>query len=286
MALPVACATLRTFAEEMKTELSAYACLAGAIIIAITATHGHAQPEPKAPKEPRKERLGKRPADTFSKIIDHSTSPNKRLAVAVGSKDGSAPVWYKHSHRGRAGVPEVSFSMDGDGPNSAANYLLDIRHNRVVALLDGNYFGTRNQYNHVSYATFWSPDSRWFLELQQWRWATGTCTVHRMNSEGLPAERIDFIATARELVDQELRELLPKSTAEERKGYAVTITVSGITSDGTLTARISAVTPKVIGPIVELSVIARIEEANNGRLSTAVVKVGRPTANKMEQDNR
>lgn len=273
----------------MKTGFWACACLAGAIIIAITATQGHAQTEPEASKDPRKERLGKRPADTFSKIIDHSTSPNKRLTVAVGSKDGSKPIWYKHNHRGRAGVPEVSFSMDGDGPNSAANYLLDVRHNRVVAILDGNYFGTRNEYNHVSYAAFWSPDSRWFLECQDWRWATGPCTVHRISAEGIPVGRLDLLPTARKLVDQELRARAPRLTPQERNGYAIRITVSGITNEGVLTARISGEMPKGLDEkwvFVELSVSAKIEAGDDGLLSTHVVEVRKPEANKTEQNDR
>ena len=119
--------------------------LAVCFFLATVVTNGNAESETKPEIDTRMEKLeklGKLPASQFSKIIDHSTSPNKRLAVAVGSKDGSKPVWHKTNHQGRVDVSEFSFVLEGDG--SSANYLINVQDARVVRVLDGDYLGTRN----------------------------------------------------------------------------------------------------------------------------------------------
>ena len=263
--------------------------LAVCFFLATVVTNGNAESETKPEIDTRMEKLeklGKLPASQFSKIIDHSTSPNKRLAVAVGSKDGSKPVWHKTNHQGRADVSEFSFVLEGDG--SSANYLINVQDDRVVGVLDGDYFGTRNKYNHASYTALWSPASRWFVEQQQWKWSTGPCTVHRMNAKGLPAGRIGLDSMAEKYVDEQLRKLSPELTAQERKGYAIRMNVSGITNDGEFTVEIEAEAPKKLEEkyvFLELSITAKVEESNNGALSIRVARVSIPTA-KPEQNDR
>jgi hypothetical protein len=142
------------------------------------------------PKQASVAELEKIPASNFTKVIDHSASPNKRLAVAVGSKDGIKPDWQNSDHPGRTSVVEISFLLVGD--DSSANYLINVLDDRVVGVLDGSHLGTLNSYNHNSHAASWSPDSHWLVETQQWKWATGTCTIHRLSADGLLVARVSL----------------------------------------------------------------------------------------------
>jgi hypothetical protein len=242
-----------------------------------------AQPETKLENAARMERLRELPASQFTKVIVDSVSPNKRLAVAVGAKDGTQPAWQKLSHEG-----ESSFILDGP-VDDAANYLIKVQDDRVVAILDGNYFGTFNNYNHASYVVIWSPDSRWLVEQQDWKWHSWPCTAHRINADGIPAGRIGLKPMAEKCVDEQLRKLSPKLSAEEREGYAIKMKVSEITNDGEFTAEISAEIPKSIEEkyvTLELSIAAKIEESVTGALSILLKKVSIPITNKPTQNER
>ena len=76
--------------------------------------------------------LSKVPASDFTKIINHSTSPNKQLAVDLGSVDGSQLDGTEYPHEGRGGVPEISYGLE-----SRQTYLGDVKANHVIGILDG-----------------------------------------------------------------------------------------------------------------------------------------------------
>lgn len=246
----------------MKTDFWVHAGLASAIIIAITAGHGHAQSKAKASNDARLEQLGTRPADTFTKVIDQSNSPNNRLAIAVGLIDGSKPRWQ---------TSEGS-SYLSENPK-IANFLIDVQRNRVVGVLDGNHFGTHNEYNHVEHAVSWSPDSRWLVETQQWKWATGTCTVHRLSLDGASVSRFDLEAVATTVVGERLQRGRPSPSPDALEGYAVVIDNVTISNDGTVAADVLAYQPRGDGESVDLSIIAKAELPESGQLSLGVVRV-------------
>ena len=109
-----------------------------------------------------------------------------------------------------------------------------------------------------------------------------------MNAKGLPAGRIGLDSMAEKYVDEQLRKLSPELTAQERKGYAIRMNVSGITNDGEFTVGIEAEAPKKLEEkyvFLELSITAKVEESNNGALSIRVARVSIPTA-KPEQNDR
>lgn len=221
------------------------------------------------------EKLKQIPADVFTRIIDRSTSPNEQLAVAFGSVDGSDPNWEGYAD-GRGGLfhddavlPEFSYSLE-----NGRTYLLDMANNRITGILDSRRLGTRSTYNHESGRIAWSPDSRWLVESQSWKWYTKTCTVHRLSTEGALGARLDFEAAARKIVDEKLREISPKSTQEERNRYAVTVYASGISNEGILTAKIYAEIPKATeSEYVDLSISVEVKERVDGKLFIGIPKV-------------
>lgn len=188
--------------------------------------------------------------------------------MALGSKDGKKPDWAEEPYGGRGGAIVPSFYLE-----DCRNYVIDLKADRVTGILDATHFGTRNSYNHESGRVVWSPDGRWLVETRSWKWHTETCTVHRLDAGGGLVARLDFVKSAGEMVDTWLREHSPKLKAEQRR-YAVTITAESISDDGTLAAGVTGEIPKSEeGGYVDLSVTAKVEQAEGGELSLRVLKV-------------
>ena len=238
------------------------ALLAGMIVAA------HAAPEAVPMKKANLEPLAKLPASEFTKLVDQSRSPGQRLAVGVGSLDGSKPKWQKIPEEGEEGT----FVFDGDG--DAANYLVDIEANRVTGVLDSCHIGTGKRYNHESGMFIWSPDGHWLMETQTWKWHTAVCTIHRVNAEGRLSGRLNFRAVAEQVAQQQLRKQFPKLSAKERAQYTVRIEVPTISPEGVVTAKIWSDIPKdEEAASLCLAVSTKIEQAKTGELSAKVLKV-------------
>lgn len=209
------------------------------------------------------------PASEFTKIIDNSTSPDKRFAVALGSKDGKKPEWAVERYEKDGGPNGISYFLE-----PCRNYLVDLKADRVTGILDATHFTTREGMNHESAGFTWSPDSRWLVETQSWKWHTATCTVHRLDADGRMSARLDFLKSAAGILDTWLREHAPQLTAEQRGSYAFYASIDSISNDGTLAAGISGEIPKSDdGPLVDLSVAGKLAEEKDGVLSLQGLKV-------------
>ena len=234
----------------------------------LTAIRGE-EPGSKPAEVATLDQLARIPASRFTKVIENSTSPDKRLAVALGSKDGKKPDWEGESYEGRGGAVVHSYILE-----DCRNYVIDLRADRVTGILDGTHFGTRIRHNHESHSTVWSPDSRWLVETQSWKWHTETCTVHRLDAGGGQVARLDFVKEAGEIVDAWLQEQFPKVTADQRGRYAVTISVERIGDDGRLIVGISAQIPKdTEAEYVNVFATAKVEQAEDGKLTLGDSKV-------------
>ena len=230
----------------------------------------HAEPDAQTPPKANLKQLALKKASHFTQHIGQSRSPNKKFTVAVGTRDGTKPKWEKVPYEQEDGSKKMSYSLDGD---NIANYLIDTTTDRVVAVLHGQHFGTLNRYNHESASYAWSADSRWLAETQDWKWNTGTCTVHHLSPEGKSLGHLDLLLAATKLVDSWLQKHAPKLTADDRSGYAVSTTVKSIANDGKLTAKIFAEVPKdENSKYVQLSVTAIITK-KEGKLSLKVTSI-------------
>jgi hypothetical protein len=244
--------------------------IAGVLLLAgLVADGGGAEPEVVAEGMATLGRLAKIPASEFTKVMDNSVSPNKQLAVALGSKDGKKPVWVEDTREGRGGAVEHSYFLE-----DCRNYVVDVKADRVMGILDGTHSGTREKHNHESGHIAWSPDSRWLVETRSWKWSTETCTVHRVGARGQLVARLNFRNAASEIVDTWLREHWPKLTAEQRSRYSITVSLGSISNDGSLVAEVFSEIPKSLDSNgVSVSVSAKVEQAKDGELSIRILKV-------------
>lgn len=229
----------------------------------------NANAEGEPVKRAELDQLQKIAASEFTKVVDHSFSPDKRLAVAVGTLDGGKPVWEKILSDDRP-----SFVLADSQSDNCGNYLIDVATDRVIGILESSHFGTDDRYNHESALFAWSGDSRWLVVTQSWKWNTAVCVLHQVNPKGLSIDRLDFIPVAAAVVSARLLAQFPKLTAEDISRYAVTIQDTRISNDGMFTVKISAEIPKdENSEFVNLAVVAKIEHTENGDLVCKVTKV-------------
>jgi len=242
----------------------------GFLLLVSLAIPGHAEPPAAPVKKPNLEHLAKLPASEFTKIVNSSRSPDKRLAIGVGSLDGSKPKWEQVPPEYDDGTSVLAYDEAAD---HAGNYLIDVGTNRVTAVLDAKHFGTRDHYNHESAKFVWSANSRWLVEVQSWKWCTAVCSVHRVSPEGRLLARLDFLPLAEKAALAQLRKQAPKLTEEQRRKYAVTIEDATISNDGKLTAKLRADAGKdENSEYVNLSVAVKLEATKDGTLSAQVIK--------------
>lgn len=240
------------------------------LLLVASTTRSYAEPAKEPAKKTSLEQLEKIAASEFTKIIDQSQSPNKRLAVGVGSLDGSKPVWEELFREEDGNIRNFMLS-DTD---ACGNYLIDVQANRVTGVLDGIHFGTGKNYNHESSVIVWSDDGRWLIEVQSWKWQTAICTVHQVSVEGRLLGRFDLKKEAERIVSKQLLKQFPKLSPEKQNRYAVTISDPGISNDGTLTIKILADIPKDLeAQYMNLVVVAKLEQTKDGNLSAKVSKI-------------
>ena len=131
------------------------------------------------------------PASNFCKVVDETTSNDGRLAAAAGFLQPGPVDWEKF--RQETG----SFDFDA-GDKDLANFLVDLKEDRVVALLKGKHFGTRPTYNHESYHLAWSADGNYLAETQSWKWYTATAMLYGWDGTGAVASSLDLLPLAKE----------------------------------------------------------------------------------------
>ena len=50
------------------------------------------------------------------------------------------------------------------------NYIVDLTTRQILGTTNGDYFGTKQRYNHDQCDVTWSPDSKMFVEVTSWKW--------------------------------------------------------------------------------------------------------------------
>ncbi len=238
-------------------------CLAATLSFSIAEINA-AEPEQEPEAAVELAKLSKIPASGFTKLLNQSTSPDKKFAIAIGAKDGQPPKWVEDAND--------SYRMWEEA--KTCNYLVDLQSDRVTGILEMRTFDTSNRSNHQSKGAKWSPDSRWLVEEQQWKWDTGVCSVHKIKADGSIAASLDLKLMAGEVLNQVLDKQSPGLSKEIRENYALSVSVDKISNDGTLLANVSAEVPKADEPpSVNVSVAARILQKENGELSVEIKKV-------------
>jgi hypothetical protein len=204
-------------------------------------------------------------ARSFTKLMDDTVSPDRRFAVAVGTADQSRPQWELMELDGRPTY------MIGESSN-IANYLVSLSDFRVLTRLESNHSGTAGTYNHQVAVFQWSLDSRWLTEEHHWKWYTAQCAVHRIDANGMPQARLDLLPIARSVLLQQMLAKVRGSKPSDFDRYALSMSVQKITTDGYITAKLTAQVPKVDeeGVYLETTMTAKLLEGRDGGLSLRV----------------
>lgn len=215
--------------------------------------------EPSAP-------LAANDARRFTKLMRGSISPDRRLAIAVGTADRTRPEWRRVEPNDGS---EPSFLI-ADSFNTA-NYLVSLSAHRVLATLDSNHSGTAAGYNHELAAFHWSLDSRWLVEEHHWKWHTAQCTVHRIGPDGQSLARLDLKPMASKVIARQLLQTVRGAKPGDIKNYSMRIEVIKITNDGFITARVTAGTSKEDSADLEVQVRAKLKQTARGQLAVEEV---------------
>jgi hypothetical protein len=129
------------------------------------------------------------------RVIHNTASPDGRYAVALGfTKDVDWEGFKDPDFPG-------TYSANGWQPDDQApdpdygrivNYIVDLTTRRILGTTNGDYFGTRQRYNHDQCDVTWSPDSKTFVEVTSWKWGYNRCTAAKISSAGKLLDPIDL----------------------------------------------------------------------------------------------
>ncbi|RYD47418.1 MAG: hypothetical protein EOP83_28075 [Verrucomicrobiaceae bacterium] len=208
------------------------------------------------------------PASNFCKVVSETTSKDGRLAVAAGFLRPGPIDWAKFR--------EESGGFDFDASDKElANFLVNLKADRVVAVLKGKHFGTRATYNHESYHLAWSDDGRYLVEMQSWKWHTATAWLHRLNADGEVVSSLDLQPLAKE----QLRLLAEKDHKVPRqkfeKDYSVGLSEATVDAAGKVSVKAWAEVPKTEDPSVSMVMRLTAQVDAEGKLTSGKVEVSK-----------
>ena len=177
------------------------------------------------------------PASNFCKVVDGTTSKDGSTAVAVGFLRPGPVDWSKF--RAESG----DYDLDGEDAE-LANFLVDLKKDRVVAVLRGKHFGTRATYNHERYQVAWSEDGKYLVETQSWKWHTAFATLYVLDGNRAVASSMDLLPVAKE----QLRTILERDHKVARQkfeeAYSVSLSQTAVDAAGRVSLEAVAEVPK------------------------------------------
>jgi len=181
--------------------------------------------------------LAEVPASNFCKVVDGTASKDGRLAAAAGFLRPGPIDWAKF--RAERGY----FDFD-DEDKELANFLVDLKKDRVIAVLKGKHFGTRPAYNHESYHLAWSEDGKYLVETQSWKWHTATAMLYGLDGNGAIVSSMNLLP----LVKEQLRVMAERDhkVARQRfeEKYSVSLSDVAVDEAGRVSVEAWAEVPK------------------------------------------
>ena len=122
------------------------------------------------------------------RVIHDTASPDGRYAVALGFT-GNDIDWEGLKDPDFPGTYSANGWQRDDQPSDSdhgriVNYIVDLTTRQILGTTNGDYFGTRQRYNHNQCDVTWSPDSKLFVEVTSWKWGYNRCTAGKISSAG------------------------------------------------------------------------------------------------------
>ena len=122
------------------------------------------------------------------RVIHDTASPDGRYAVALGFT-GNDIDWEGLKDPDFPGTYSANGWQPDDQPSDSdhgkiVNYIVDLTTRQILGATNGDYFGTKQRYNHDQCDVTWSPDSKMFVEVTSWKWGYNRCTAGKISSAG------------------------------------------------------------------------------------------------------
>ena len=114
------------------------------------------------------------------RVIADSVSPDGRYAIALGLPDGKTD-WEEYRDKELEEEGQTIYTVEEEGHQ---NYLVDLTTRKILGITGGDYFGTKQRYNHRECTVVWSPDSKNFLELTSDKWNYDSCRAGKIAADG------------------------------------------------------------------------------------------------------
>jgi hypothetical protein len=193
-----------------------------------------------------------------ARIIDGTISPSKKLAFA-----------WRQPGRPPTEEPDI-YKLE--------SLLIQLHDGRALAIAPGDYWDTGKLHaNRYDFHAIWSPDSKYVIELLDFRWSTQTLRVYALGERDLPLLALDL----KPIIELAVRKHLRK-TVKNEADYAFEIQGANsgepprltIDNRGLIKTRIEMQVPKADDPEIYVDVVFRVS-VRNGALEARPVSIRR-----------
>ena len=163
------------------------------------------------------------------RVIGDSVSPDGRYAIALGLPEGKTD-WeeYRDKELEEMGVAGI-YTVEEEGHQ---NYLVDLATRKILGTTGGDYFGTKQRYNHRECTLVWSPDSKTFVELTSDKWNYDSCRAGKISPDGKKLVGMVEVGKYAEKVASNYVKAHKRHTADDEGSIA--ISVSDVGNDGSI----------------------------------------------------
>jgi hypothetical protein len=189
---------------------------------------------------PKRDPVAGAPGDSKRfRLIKGSISPDGRYAVAIGfaeapkSWDDFYAVTDDTTDKDQYWIEDEKLRED------LRNYVVDLGTHRIVGETGGNAFGTKTSFGRESWDHYWSPDSRWLVQVRRERWS-GSALALAVDPEKGVVAKADLTEEATEHAAAFLKAKKDR-TAKEME--AVIINSVEVTNEGTVTVELFPTQP-------------------------------------------
>jgi hypothetical protein len=171
------------------------------------------------------------------RVIQKTASPDGRYAVALGFT-GNNINWEGFADSDFPGTYSTNgYQPDDEAPDSdygkIVNYIVDLTTRRILGTTNGDYYGTKQQYNYNQCNVTWSPDSRTFVEVTSRKWGYNRCSTAKISSVGKLLNPVDLGKYA----EKTAQAYLAKHKGAEYDG-SIDISVDTVTDAGVIDLQI------------------------------------------------
>jgi hypothetical protein len=192
-----------------------------------------------------------------ARVIAGTISPSKQLAFAWRAP-GSAPT----------AEPDIY---------QVESVLIWLSDGHALAIAPGGYWDTGTVHaNRYDFHAIWSPDSRFVIELLDFRWSTEAMRLHALPEHGsMPVLSLDLKSVMEFAVRKELRKTVKSEAAYafeiegDNSGEPPRLTID---NSGLIKARIQMQVPKAADPQIYVDAVLQVRQ-RDGALEVRPVSI-------------